>query len=203
MLPPNFRDLGDLPLVGGGATTPRRLYRSGMDPEATPEVWTGLTDLGVRSVVDLRNADERRGAGAPSGMRVRAVPLERPDDPEYSTTWGSRWAEPGFFVWAMGRWPELWESALRAVAEAPSEALLIHCAAGRDRTGFMVAMLLDAVGVTREAILDDYRRGIRDSASRNLDDLADECAVELDEILDRPLPEPWPGRFAQAAQRLR
>ncbi len=45
--------------------------------------------------------------------------------------------------------------ALRAVTAAPG-ASVVHCAAGKDRTGVLVAMVLDAVGVEREAVIEDY-----------------------------------------------
>ena len=202
-LPPNLRDLGGLPLVDGGSTPSGRIWRSGMERDAPPQVWDGIRGLGIRTVVDLRNPEERTGARAPDGIGVVPVPVERPDDPEYSTTWAARWAEPGFYVWGMHRWPELWDAAFRSIAGATAEPMLIHCAAGRDRTGFVVALLLHAAGVTREAVLDDYRRGVRASLHRDIDDLVDGYAAELDAILDRPLPERWRGPVAAAAVRLR
>ena len=46
-------------------------------------------------------------------------------------------------------------TAARVVAASPG-ATLVHCGAGKDRTGVTVAMLLDAVGVERSAVVADY-----------------------------------------------
>jgi protein tyrosine/serine phosphatase len=53
-------------------------------------------------------------------------------------------------------------AAFSALANATPGAVLIHCGAGRDRTGMIVAMLLALVDVGRAAILDDYVTGVRE-----------------------------------------
>lgn len=65
----------------------------------------------------------------------------------------------------MRRWPGLVASALEAIADADAEsAVIVHCGAGRDRTGMISALLLAAAGVQEEAILDDYETGVRSIA---------------------------------------
>jgi len=54
------------------------------------------------------------------------------------------------------RWPERFVVALTHIAKAGPGAVLIHCQAGRDRTGLLAAALLAVAGVTHEAIVDDY-----------------------------------------------
>src|SRR5262249_24811629 len=45
---------------------------------------------------------------------------------------------------------------MRAIADAPESGVLIHCHAGKDRTGLVCALLLDLVGVPRQIVADDY-----------------------------------------------
>ena len=72
--------------------------------------------------------------------------------------------------------------AVRAVADAPDGAVVIHCSAGRDRTGLVTALLLSLVGVPQEAIVEDYacavvamndyaRAGLGDETGRTDDEL--------------------------------
>jgi len=161
--------------------------------------WSDLRALGITTVVDLRNAEERTSANAaPSGIHVLSLPLEMVDDPEYSTTWAHDWATPDFYAWARDRWPELWTAALNAIADAPG-GVLVHCAGGRDRTGIVAAVLLETAGVEREAILTDYVRGIRESSRRDVDAHVDDYQVALDRLLDALEPEP---ELRRAAARL-
>lgn len=63
----------------------------------------------------------------------------------------------------------------------------------------MTAAVLETAGVEREAILDDYVRGIRESDNRNIDDLVDDYREALGRLLDRWEPEP---ELRRAAARL-
>lgn len=156
--------------------------------------------MGVSTVVDLRNASERTAAGNMlDGVRVVHVPIEDVAHPDYFGRWNGDWATPDFFAWGRGIWPALWASAFAAIADAPA-GVLMHCAAGRDRTGTMTAALLETVGVEREAILDDYVRGILESDNRNIDDLVDDYRAALGRLLDGWDPEP---ELVAAAMKLR
>jgi protein-tyrosine phosphatase len=133
------------------------------------------------------------------GITVCALPLEDVNDPEYTGRWNRNWATPDFYAWGRGNWPHLWVAVLTAIGNAP-QGVLIHCAAGRDRTGMVTALLLEAAGVTREAVLDDYERGIRQSSHRDIDAYVGEYRDALDRLLDALVPEP---ELIRAAERLR
>ena len=176
------------------------IWRAGHPDHLDDAGWAELHARGIRTVVDLRNPAERSHASeAPDGIRVFALPLEDVDDPEYTTTWDNDWATPDFYVWGRARWPELWSAVLSAVADSPG-GVLIHCAGGRDRTGMVAAALLETAGVEREAVLDDYVRGIRESSRHDIDDDVDNYRAALDRLLDGLEPEP---ELRRAAARLR
>jgi protein-tyrosine phosphatase len=175
------------------------VWRSGHPDRVDAAGWSDLSGRGISTVVDLRNAEERTAAtAAPSGIHVLSLPLERVDDPEYSTTWAHDWATPDFYVWGRDRWPELWTAVLNAIADAPG-GVLVHCAGGRDRTGMVAAVLLETAGVEREAILDDYVRGIRESSRRDVDAHVVDYRAALNRLLDDLEPE---SALRRAAARL-
>lgn len=153
----------------------------------------------MRTVVDLRNPDERGEArDTLDGIHVVQSPIEDVEHPEYFGRWNGDWATPDFFAWGRVVWPELWRAVFAAIADAPG-GVLLHCAAGRDRTGVVTAALLETAGVEREAILGDYVRGIRESDNRNIDDLVDVYRESLGRLLDKWDPEP---QLVEAARKM-
>jgi protein tyrosine/serine phosphatase len=196
----NFRDLGGLPLKDGGVTPSGVLWRSGHLDELDDPAWAEFRESGITTIIDLRNAEERLSAPTtPDGIEILHRPLEDVSDPEYTRLWGHNWATPEFYAWGRQQWPHLWAAVLTEVADARG-GVLVHCAAGRDRTGMMVAVILETAGVEREAILNDYTHGIRGSSDRGIDVYALEYRHALNRLLDQLDPEP---ELKRAAQRLR
>jgi protein tyrosine/serine phosphatase len=171
----NVRDLGGLPTSDGGTTVQGRLLRSENLQELSPGDVARLVDeIGLTTVVDLRSTNEVAIEGpAPldtvPGVRhahrpvlvefldasdtVKAalvtemaeVDRERyPDDPMC-----------GHYLGYLENRPEEVIGALRDIATAPGAAI-VHCAAGKDRTGVVVALSLTAAGVEPEVIVADY-----------------------------------------------
>ncbi|MGE6191005.1 tyrosine-protein phosphatase [Stutzerimonas stutzeri] len=169
---PNFRDLGGIASADGRVVEWGRLFRSGLISRTTPSVGNWAEKLEV--VFDLRSASERAGdAGIFSALgRIRKVAPEsqvglqdaKPID------WVQRLQAPDFDderarrmmhgVYRQmprtlaGVFPALFEHCLSASAGR----LLIHCQAGKDRTGFVCAILLWALGVPMAEIRRDYLR---------------------------------------------
>ena len=153
----NARDLGGLPIAGGGTTPRGVLIRSESPDLVTAEGWERLRGIGVRTVIDLRRSDERaRDTGTrPAWAAVLHLDL---DDPRFTQRYGAEGLE-GASLHHLDRLresPGLVVDVLRAVGEARPGAVLIHCVGGRDRTGLLAAILLAVAGVEREAIVADH-----------------------------------------------
>lgn len=133
-----------------------------------------VDDQGVEVVVDLRTDVEVRLEGPGPMTYEPLVRIEHrslyPDSgghTDLELEAGPAWSpanepwtngEPAVvraYVSYLGRRPDSVVGAIRTIARADG-AVLVHCAAGKDRTGVVVALALDAVGMGRRAIIDDY-----------------------------------------------
>lgn len=177
----NARDLAGLPTVDGRTVRPHRLIRSDNLQDLTEQDLRVLVDeIGVRSVADLRTDVEvaSEGPGPLTGHpEVDVVHLslfpESGDNTDVAADgdgpvvlpWQNRDVEEkigrkGTSAVYLGYLDQRADSvlaALRTIARSPG-ATIVHCAAGKDRTGTVVALALAEVGVTREAIVADYER---------------------------------------------
>ena len=174
----NVRDLGGLPTATGTAVQPGRLIRSDSLQDLTPaDVRRLVDDLGVRAVADLRTGVEVAGEGPGPMTREPAVRVEHlslfpePDEVAVADSgdgpvvlpWQERQETEderrrgvsGVYLRYLDERADSVLAALRLIAGSPG-ATIVHCAAGKDRTGVVVALALAEVGVTREAIVDDY-----------------------------------------------
>lgn len=151
----NLRDLGGLPTASGATTLPGRLLRS-ESPHTLSEVGLrALLDAGIGTVVDLRTVSERERRPSPladAGVHIVYAPIFTDEDeyPDHLTT-----ADEVYCWWLRERRTGL-SAAMRAVADAPSAPVLVHCHAGKDRTGVVVALALRLAGVGSDDIADDY-----------------------------------------------
>ncbi|MFC4112249.1 tyrosine-protein phosphatase [Nonomuraea zeae] len=173
----NVRDLGGLPTRDGGHTRYGRIFRSDNLQGLTPgDVALLVGELNLRHVVDLRSNAEVSLEGPGPLTRVPEVRHHhltlfaeggRHTDVEADTIDGERvlpWAErvvdeelrvTGFYFGYLRDRPDAVVAALRAMA-LEDGASLVHCAAGKDRTGVLSALALELAGTTREAIVEDY-----------------------------------------------
>jgi protein tyrosine/serine phosphatase len=175
----NVRDVGGMPTTDGGSTAYGRLLRSENLQELSPNDIEKLVDkLGVTTVIDLRAASERDSEGPAPLQAVDAVRhVHHPVLPEYVTgsTKGKteaavalllerveedrlRFPEDslcGHYLGYLEKRPEEVTGALRAITTSKGAAI-VHCAAGKDRTGVIVALALTAAGAEPEAIVADY-----------------------------------------------
>ncbi|MGM9473898.1 tyrosine-protein phosphatase [Pseudarthrobacter sp. YS3] len=144
------------------------VFRMGRREWLTETGWRNAYDDGVRTVVDLRNPHEARrrdtdpsvAGSAWSGVRIVSAPTEEPDDPRLSAVCGPYLNDPAHYLHNVRLYPEKFVDLFRAIASAPA-AVVIHCAAGRDRSGMVAAMLQDLAGDSDRLIADGYTKAAR------------------------------------------
>jgi hypothetical protein len=121
--------------------------------------WAAAWAYGVRTVVDLRGADEYEPdrAPRPAGITTVRVPLDPVGTPFYEHwTKIDNLASPLYFPAMLAEHPERVVAAVRAIASAVPGCVVFHCAAGKDRTGLLALVLLTLARVTPEEIIADY-----------------------------------------------
>ncbi|OHV47440.1 tyrosine-protein phosphatase [Pseudofrankia sp. BMG5.36] len=157
----NVRDLGGLP-AGGGTVRPRVLLRGdNLDSLTTEDIALLRDDVGLRGVVDLR------------------APFENPKEAEWFPQLGVTWLhEPLMDFTGLSNQQAMRDRIgndytsfygvmlegsgaglariLEFLVSGPRTPALVHCAAGKDRTGIVTSVLLAVAGVERDAIVADY-----------------------------------------------
>lgn len=169
---PNFRDLGGIPTTDGRVLRRGRLFRSDVLSRLTEDDLIRLAELDIRVVCDLRSPKERMKESNrwPETQSVRTIvpKIESNITGVKPTHWTRRFLDPEFnasraydaMVDSYRRMPQAFAEQLAALfahLDTPhGGAVLIHCVAGKDRTGFVCAMVLSALGVPPTEIYRDY-----------------------------------------------
>jgi protein-tyrosine phosphatase len=163
----NFRDFGDYATCDGRRVRRGRLYRSGVLNRLTPTAVEQVRRLHVRAVCDLRRTEERQlhpnpdfGATVRSyqwDTQVEVSPIRDRRFIESTTASAAHAAMLAMYQ----RMPFVLQPRLAGMYAAAGQlagdaALVVHCSAGKDRTGLAAALLLATLGVPRATILEDY-----------------------------------------------
>jgi protein tyrosine/serine phosphatase len=174
----NMRDVGGLPTTDGGAVATGRLLRSDNLQDLSESDVEALERLGVTDVVDLRSNVELTLEG-PGPLRARDLThhhhsLFRDDVRDVSAEealvlpWSKKdqaaadaaprldddyWAS--HYLGYLAHRPDSVSAALGVVARS-SGATIVHCAAGKDRTGTVVGLALSVAGVSDDDVVADY-----------------------------------------------
>lgn len=153
----NLRDVGGYP-VPGGTVRSGKLFRSDGLSKLGAEGKAELSKLGVRVVIDLR--DEFEASLMPDdldGLDVETLRLPVFEGSGASQSMAGVSLE-ALYEKILGQHSDVIVAALREVAATGSDGVLVHCTAGKDRTGIVVALALLSAGVDRETVLADYAR---------------------------------------------
>ena len=157
----NFRDLGGYPTGQGSRTRWRLVFRSGNLHKLTPGDLDEYQRLGVRAVFDLRGDTERSLEPDPFPSVHLPVldELADQDGAGLLRARNAKEAEDAIFriYWGMlERRGPVFGELLTSIANPENLPALVHCTAGKDRTGIAAALLLGVLGVSRETVLEDY-----------------------------------------------
>jgi protein-tyrosine phosphatase len=155
----NARDLGGLRTAGGHVLRRGAVVRADALDELDAGAWAALRALGIRTVIDLRNDDERGSvATPPAGLATLHLPLDNIEDRSFWDEWSSGWqfGTPLYYGPHIARFPERSAGVIAAIARAAPGGVVFHCGIGRDRTGLVAMLLLSVLGVSPEDIAEDH-----------------------------------------------
>lgn len=151
----NVRDIGGLPAGDRRRIRDRALVRADSLDQLSDIGIKAARDYGVTTVIDLRSAHEIGEPRHP--FVVRAIPfVDAARDRERDAAAEETTAD--LYRGSIDRNGRCVAALVSAIAEAPPGTIVVHCLFGGDRTGLLVALLLDLVGTPRSAIIEDYER---------------------------------------------
>ena len=159
---PNFRDLGGYRTHDGRTVAWRRLFRSAALHKMNDREMARLKqEIGPRAIIDLRSSkDPEKAARLLEEIGARYCPI-----PFSTWPWtGGFNASPAatnfgeIYLYRITEKPfgTRLIDALEIIADRSNHPLIFHCSAGKDRTGLLAAMVLAAMGIVDEDVVDDY-----------------------------------------------
>jgi protein-tyrosine phosphatase len=161
----NFRDLGGYPTHDGRSVRWRQIFRSNHLGRLTGDDIAMVRSLGVRSAFDFRGAEERNEALCDiADIAVHSLPVEptvvaslraiAASGTRLSTLHAIEVMRESYRGYVQDNTPRF--RALFAHLVEDHAPLVIHCTAGKDRTGFACALILHTLGVPDDLISEDY-----------------------------------------------
>ncbi len=151
----NMRDVGGL-RTGDATVKHGKLLRSDGLHHLTDAGRAQFSELGISTVFDLRDDKERSMAPSKTdGLAVTTVASPIFQGSEQLLT-NPNITLDEFYRGMVDGYSENYASTLRAIAQTEGDTVLIHCTAGKDRTGTVAALALTVAGVERDDVLHDY-----------------------------------------------
>lgn len=156
----NLRDVGGYPVADGGATRWGLLLRGGALDELNAAAHQPMAEIGLRSIIDLR--EDRELGDLPDSLFPDGVTSHR--SPLYRgrlSLADMETLEEVYTEILQLCGPEI-AAVLELLAVPGALPAVVHCSAGKDRTGLVIGLLLSALGVPDEVVAQDY--GVTESA---------------------------------------
>lgn len=216
---PNFRDLGGYEAQGGRRLRWGKLYRSSKLSSLTDVDMKYVQRLGVTLVCDFRQVVEQQLEPTWLGHTNPAAYASLPVVPGSSSNFIESLhqgiiavTDAAGFMENLNR--DLVANQMPQYAEmfrlllAGDQQLLIHCASGKDRTGFGAALILDVLGVSEEAIVEDYLLTnnylpIEEEIERLSREVTDHTGAAVSEEVLRPMLEVRPEYIRACFEEIR
>jgi protein-tyrosine phosphatase len=162
----NFRDCGGYETADGARVRWGRLYRSGLLARLSAAAAAQVQALGIRAVCDLRRTTERALHPNPSfGAEVHRFEWDSEQesspirDRAFANSTDAAAVQAAMLTMyerlPFGLQPRL-AGVFAALDHAAPGAAIVHCTAGKDRTGVAVALVLESLGVRRDEVVEDY-----------------------------------------------
>ncbi|THD77902.1 MAG: tyrosine-protein phosphatase [Phenylobacterium sp.] len=165
----NFRDFGGYGTACGRGLKAGRLYRSGHHARASEADLARLKDLGLSLIVDLRRPNERERDPSRRWAGFGATVIDSDAEQERTVEWMEFLRDSDLSIEAFRRYMlnyyraaptdpryvDLYSRYFLALAESDGP-VLVHCAAGKDRTGVICALTHHLAGVHDDDIMADY-----------------------------------------------
>ncbi|TDH64168.1 tyrosine-protein phosphatase [Dankookia rubra] len=163
----NLRDLGGWPVADGRRVRRGLIFRSATLANLTESDQARVASLGIRTVCDLRGVNE--AALRPSRLPPSAERVHLPIEPSVGASLRDlmlRKESTGedvvsllrrAYIDYLARFIAVYRGLFGLLLEPRRQAVLFHCSAGKDRTGVGAALVLTALGATRETVVADYR----------------------------------------------
>jgi protein-tyrosine phosphatase len=165
----NFRDIGGYPTADGRKVRWGRYFRAGRQDRMSQQDLDKIRALGVKTQIDLRKPEEIRdqGRGPLQDMganyhNLAVIPDGGTD--HLSQLVGDTGISGKRYLAYLEFGPEAWIRMFELFAQSTDHPIVLHCTAGKDRTGVSTAFLLSVLGVEQELIEADYRLTNRDVA---------------------------------------
>lgn len=149
-----------------GSVNARRIvgeiYRMGRREWLTARGWEEMRHSGVRRIIDLRNPGENRirardpqvPASAQAGIEILQLPLEEPDNARFAAVAIPYMNHPAMYRLVCEEFPDHLREVFSALGESAG-GVVLHCSAGRDRSGLVASLLLELTGQAERVLQHD------------------------------------------------
>lgn len=156
----NTRDLGGIPTKNGNFTKWAQLIRSDDVSKVNSHDVHWLKQYGIKSIIDLRSTKEREMTGynfSPKDFSLFHMPLMSSDGIDDATQYDTNNISLGdLYIKFIEESGEKFRRLIEIIADGETGGVLFHCAAGKDRTGVLAALLLSLLGAEKGDILANY-----------------------------------------------